>query len=108
MKVMVNKHTGSVYDFYDEYMVSNERTPREHREIEPWTGYLFFSRTEQGRSSLVFYFSSDEDGGPEYPMRYQEFEEVLRYNVLRNGKVYGRWGFNKRGASISLEMLDLQ
>lgn len=39
-----------------------------------------------------------------YPMRMQEFEHVLRKNLLMKGRFSGTFKVNKKGNSISLEL----
>lgn len=92
-----------------DYVYLTEGGPLLFDDPGEFSAVLDLSRVERGRSAMTFWFDVVENtsGLPinHAPMRYQEFEKVLFHKNIQQGRVHGRFRFNKRGVSISLELV---
>lgn len=64
---------------------------------------LVFDRCERGRSAATFHFTRESDGTKvEFMMK-----ELTRcFPYFKDGKIYGRFTFVKRGANFSCSVID--
>lgn len=77
---------------------------------------LSLSHYEETRSSVTWWFNVEQshflnpEGAPEIPitrvpMRSAEFYKLLCFKSVSSGFVTGRFRFNKKGTSVSLELV---
>lgn len=76
--------------------------------VEDYTfiGTMIFQFAERGRSAVRSFWKYDnEETGKQFTMDLTEFENIVLNGDIIDRKVYGRWGFKKRGANYSLRYL---
>jgi hypothetical protein len=74
------------------------------RPATPFHATLRLDRLERGRSAATFIWKDDATGA-EYPMFGQWLCNAIQKGDLIKGVVTGRWGYAKRGANYSIELL---